>query len=512
MKVCVCLCVFFVLCFADDRPSVESKLGVINGKLLKHSFNGQESVIKQFLGIPYAKPPVGELRFKRPDQHGPFIGPFEATAFGSACPQNNMMDIGVDSSDEDCLSLNIYVPTTQADRPSGYAVMVFIHGGGFSVGGSSMVPGEVLTSFGNIILVTINYRLGLFGFANTGDSKAQGNMGLWDQRLAIQWVNEYITAFGGDASRITIFGESAGSMSVFMQGMYPGNEGLFQNIIGESGTPAMPIGTMNDNLASLTYMAEILECPADDKDAMFVCLQKTDAKTIIDKLAQFGKDLHAMLKLQFLPTIDSEFLTRQPLETVLKSKIEPTQEIKTLRTFRVINGINSAEGAMWLPFVLGEEPNPEEAVITHADLKNIHIANILQLITMGQPVPDLLSTLVSSEYTDWQNPSNARNMYVKFMGDLYFNVPGAELSMLHANDSDTRSWLYSFDAWLEKHILQSPSWIGGANHADEMLPLFGYATTNQGPLAFENDYTPPEWELELSKQIMTFWSNFAKYG
>ena len=493
-------------------PSVNSKLGVLHGKAAEYTFNGHEYSTEEFLGIPYAKAPVGPLRFKKPQPYGQFSEPFDATRFGSACPQNNMMGIGVDSDNEDCLSLNVYVPKGNPDDGTGLAVMIFVHGGGFMVGSSSMVPGEILSAYGNIILVTINYRLGIFGFANTGDEHAEGNMALWDQRLAIQWVNENIAAFGGDTSRITIFGESAGSVSVLMQGMFPDNKGLFQNIIAQSGVPTMPIGVSPNNIPSLEYVANFLQCSTDETNSMFKCLQNVDTKTLMVKLAELGTDLDAMLKVQFAPTIDNAFIKRAPIETVMMSKTEPTEEITSLRSFRLINGINTAEGAMWLPHVIGHVDDPNTAVISHEDMRNVHIGNMLLTLTMGQPVPELLHSLVTYEYTDWSNPENARLQYVKLMGDLFFNVPGAEFSHLHANGSNTSSWLYSFGARLDKPVLPTPTWIDGANHADELLAVFGYVVPEEGPLAKMKGYSPPEWELNMAKRVMTYWSNFAKHG
>lgn len=161
---------------------VRTRLGEIIGHGNMHTFNGKNYSTNRFLGIPYAKAPVGTLRFKRPEPLDNFSLPFEATKFGSACPQNNNnRNLGVTSRNENCLFLNIYVPSGRSDNIKGYAVMIFIHGGGFLRGTSSSFMGEVFCGFSNVILVTINYRLGVFGFANTGDEKARGNMGLWDQ-------------------------------------------------------------------------------------------------------------------------------------------------------------------------------------------------------------------------------------------------------------------------------------------------------------------------------------------
>lgn len=507
------ICALLALSAAQDAPTVDSKLGVIKGKLVDYNFRGNTLSTKAFLGIPYAKPPVEDLRFKKPEPYGPFSEPFKATEFGSACPQMDLLGLGISSEGEDCLTLNVYVPDGESDGSNGFAVMIFIHGGGFSIGVSYIVPGEVLAPYGNVILVTINYRLGIFGFANTGNDNAKGNQGLWDQRLAIQWVNDNIAAFGGDPSRITIFGESAGSVSVYMQGMYPKNEGLFQNIIAESGAPTLPYPLKRDGLTGLKFVAESLGCSVDDADSIYECVRTASTKDIMEKLGELATDVDKMMEVQFLPTLDGDLIKQDPNDIVKKSKISPTAEVKFLRSLRLINGINSAEGVLWLQFIPGyNASNAENMVISHEDMKNMHIPNALPLMLPGRPTSELLVSLVAAEYTDWANPGNAREMYVKMSSDVYFNVPGIEFSALHANDTSAKSWLYLFDARLEIRLLPTPSWIEGANHGDEMVPVFGYCTSSYAKLVNKTDYIPPEWELNLSERMMTYWSNFAKFG
>ena len=509
MKRIILLSVILVIANADELTSVETKQGVINGKVVGHSFRGQDYTTQRFLGIPYAKPPTGQLRFKKPQPYDTFTESFDAFEFGSGCPQNDMKNLGTPSNNEDCLTLNVYVPQRSTDTAGKLAVMIFIHGGGFAIGASSLVPGHVLSAYGNIVLVSINYRLGIFGFANTGDDNAKGNMGLWDQRLAFQWVNENIAAFGGDPSRITIFGESAGSMSVFMQSMYPENKGLFQNIIGESGTSTMPFGALKDTSVALTTVAEMLECPTETMELIFNCLNAKDATTIM-AVFKDNTDMEKLMKLQFMPTIDGEYFKRSPLETLALSKDTPTEEVKFLRSLNAINGMNNAEGAMWVPFFI--QGDLEDISVSHDEMKNVHIKTALHLAMMGKPVPELLSSIVASEYTNWANLSEARNMYVKLMGDLYFNVPGYEMTLLLSNSSDSEVWMYNFEAQLQNHLLETPSWAQGANHADELMPVFGYGVTEYGLLANHPNINPPEWELDLAETMMTFWSNFATYG
>jgi cholinesterase/neuroligin len=139
------------------------------------------------------------------------------------------------SYSEDCLYLNIYAPK-KPEQGEKLAVMVWFHGGGFIVGSADIYPADHLAVYGDVVVVTVNYRLTVFGFLSTGDEHAPGNYGLWDQRMALDWVNKNIEGFGGDPARVTIFGESAGAASVIYQGLYPDNRGLFQRVVAQSGS------------------------------------------------------------------------------------------------------------------------------------------------------------------------------------------------------------------------------------------------------------------------------------
>ena len=199
--------------------------------------------VRAFLGIPYAAPPVGDLRWKAPQPAAKWKGVRDATNFGAHCAQNHVFDdmIFQDSGpSEDCLYLNVYAPA-DASSKSALPVMFWIHGGGFS-GGSGDEPrhnGDFLPTKG-VVLVTINYRLGVFGFLATPDlakeaGGAAGNYGLLDMVAALQWVHDNIAKFGGDAGNVTIFGESAGSMAVSTLVAAQPARGLFEKAIGESG-------------------------------------------------------------------------------------------------------------------------------------------------------------------------------------------------------------------------------------------------------------------------------------
>ena len=220
---------------ATTAPQVKTDSGMVEGK--------EDGAVRAFLGIPYAAPPVGDLRWKPPLPAARWSGVRKATDFGAHCMQGkvygdmNFRDAG---GSEDCLTLNVWIPA----KPSGakLPVMVWIYGGGFAAGTTSEArqDGTNLAQQG-VVVVSMNYRLGIFGFfvhpelAKESGKNAAGNYGLLDQTAALRWVHDNIAAFGGDPSNVTIFGESAGSFSVSAQMASPLAKGLFQKAIGESG-------------------------------------------------------------------------------------------------------------------------------------------------------------------------------------------------------------------------------------------------------------------------------------
>jgi para-nitrobenzyl esterase len=213
-----------------SAPTVSIKTGKLSGSLA--SYGGAV-----FKGIPFAQPPVGDLRWREPLPAKSWTGIRDATAFGPACVQGGAEG---QNSSEDCLTLNVWTPTWPMKKPA--AVMIWIYGGGNFAGATSdpTFNGDSLARHG-IVLVTANYRLGVFGFfAHPALSKesphhVSGNYGLLDQLLAFKWVQANIAKFGGDPRNVTIFGESAGSLDVNVLTASPLSKGLFERVIGESG-------------------------------------------------------------------------------------------------------------------------------------------------------------------------------------------------------------------------------------------------------------------------------------
>ena len=222
-------------CYGASAPQVKTHSGTVEGK--------DDGKILSFLGIPYAAPPVGDMRWKPPQPAAKWSGVRKSTEFGSHCMQGNVygdMVFHDPGGSEDCLTLNVWVPVRHVAGK--LPVMVWIYGGGFVAGttSESRQDGSHLAQQG-VIVVSMNYRLGVFGFlvhpelAKESGHNSAGNYGLLDQLAALQWVHENIAAFGGDPGNVTIFGESAGSFSVSAQMASPLAKGLFQRAIGESG-------------------------------------------------------------------------------------------------------------------------------------------------------------------------------------------------------------------------------------------------------------------------------------
>ena len=287
---------------AASAPQVKTKAGTVEGK--------NDGGVHAFLGIPYAAPPVGELRWKPPVPAASWTGVRKATEFGAHCMQGNVFGDMVfrdSGGSEDCLTLNVWVP---AKPPAAkLPVMVWIYGGGFVAGTTSegRQDGTHLAQQ-EVVVVSMNYRLGVFGFlvlpelAKESEHGAAGNYGLLDQLLALQWVHDNIAAFGGDPGNVTIFGESAGSFSVSAQMASPLAKGLFQKAIGESGAAFSRSGL---SFESMSVRAE--------KDAKVVS-EKLGTQTLAELRALPAEKVLAPFippqshGFEFGPDIDGYFL------------------------------------------------------------------------------------------------------------------------------------------------------------------------------------------------------------
>src|SRR5208282_4473213 len=254
IKLTFCLGVLCATLASQPLAAITDPVRVEQGQLA--GTNGRSPDVRVYRGIPFAAPPVGDLRWKPPQPAASWQGVRQATQFGNACsqppfPSNSLYGNSTPPISEDCLYLNIWTPAKSADDH--IPVMVWIHGGGFvhGTGAAFGYDGENLARKGAVV-VTINYRLGIFGFFALPELDAEspqhvsGDYAFMDQIAALQWVQRNIAAFGGDPGRVTIFGESAGSVSVNILMASPLARDLFARAIGESGGSLGPMPSLAD--------------------------------------------------------------------------------------------------------------------------------------------------------------------------------------------------------------------------------------------------------------------------
>ena len=272
---------------ATAGPTVHTPDGVVRGLAT--------GGVDAFRGIPYAKAPVGDLRWRPPVPVAPWTGVRQATAFAAHCAQPSS-SVGVASTSEDCLYLNVFAPT---DKRSELPVMVWLHGGALVYGESDDFNPAPLVAHG-VIVVTVNYRLGALGFladaALADSSGAAGNYGLMDQQAALRWVRAAIAGFGGDPGNVTLFGESAGGLSVLAQLVSPGARGLMNRAISQSGTYAMATAPLAAAESAGESFARRVGCSGAGEAS---CLRALPVTTILANERIGG----------YLPNVDGEVLT-----------------------------------------------------------------------------------------------------------------------------------------------------------------------------------------------------------
>ncbi|XP_077869366.1 acetylcholinesterase-like [Saccoglossus kowalevskii] len=387
--------------------------------------------------------------------------------------------------DEDCLTLNIYVPADVADRS--LAVMLWIPPGHTSM----TYDGNVLSATQTVIVITTNYRLGALGFLSTMDRYALGNYGLLDQQLAIRWVKDNIANFGGDPSKITIFG---GGVSVGFHMLSPTNKGLFQRGISESGVPT------SSQLAGkpATWARKLgknLNCSdVSDHGRLLTCLRSSSWQDIVNNNP--AQNTLTTLEGQFAPVVDGEFITDTPENMIYKSNFS---------NYDYLLGFNSHEGAM-LYNLFGQTLYPE--ILNSPGLSSTQFNQLLEDDIQGSydDELDLVADACIYKYTDWQNTFSEFDRLTNFMNfkeDKLLIAPTIDTARKHERAPGTgRLYLYQFS--YRSSVTTSPPWIEGAIHGDEISYVFGV------PKLTPSTYSSAE--QALSDDMMTYWGNFAKNG
>jgi len=444
----------------------------------------------EYLGIPYAAPPVGNLRWMPPQPPAKFKGLFHATQFGSPCTQT--FDT---PSSEDCLYLNVYVPTGKAPK-NGFPVMVWIHGGGLVFGAGSDYDPTPIVEGGNVIVVTINYRLGFLGFfahaAIDGEGHLNANYGLMDQQFALHWVHQNIAEFGGNPKRVTIFGESAGGFSVLSNVASPTAAGLFVEGIVESGGYAEfqdywdPLSVVS--LATAETIGTVL-VPAGTTIAANVgcsnqtaaCLRVVSASAL---LAQEGSIV--------FPIVDGTVLT-QTLDSAFGSG--------EFNRVPVLAGTNHDEWRNQIAIEYDLAGHP----LTDAE----YPAAVYAFFGLPYPTPDnpFVDFLINVEYplTNYPPPAGysvSAPLALGALGTDEFFVCTQRNGELELSQY-VPTYVYEFHDETAPSIFPPLSFPPGDAHFFEVQYLFDYFGI---PTVFNAD------QRQLSNTMIAYWTNFAKTG
>lgn len=451
-------------------PVVRIESGEIVG-----TAEGAAGEVRVFRGIPYAEPPVGEMRWKPPRPVKPWTKSRACTAFGAACPQPTALMTGnVGQQSEDCLYLNVW---TAARRGEKRPVMVWIHGGGFTTGsgGMSYYNGEHFARAG-VVLVTINYRLGPFGFfahpVLSKESKhgVSGNYGLLDMIAALEWVKRNIAAFGGDPNCVTIFGESAGAAAVTRLMVCPQAKGLFHRVIAQSGGAygrARYLRKNNGALESMESLGERLarELAGEDAGDVIAALRHKSAEEILkaSNPAQglFGKGT------KFGPVVDGWLLTDDP-------------------------------GALWehgrmadVPLLLGTNADEGSVFVQQLPIRRAAGYRLTVQMFFGDDAGELMRLFPVSGDDD------VKGALSRLITDAAFVAP-ARMHARAMRAVKSPAWLYHFTV---KPRTSLPN-RRGTFHAMEIPFVFGTL-----PRIGVNDE-----DRGLSRQMMSYWVNFARGG
>ncbi|XP_035680999.1 uncharacterized protein LOC118418956 isoform X4 [Branchiostoma floridae] len=481
---------------------VPTTYGEVNGVELPTSFIGGAVFdrIYTFKGIPYAAPPVGDLRWRPPQDPAGWTGVRDAAQFGARCPQVVEMPFPPgsplyelsgpfrsNSSSEDCLFLNVYTPNvaSTADLP----VMVWLHGGGLAIGSADTYPAEIPTSLNNVVMVTINYRLGNLGFLPTRDAETDGNVALMDMAKALQWVQANIRNFGGDPDRVTIFGQSGGAWGVSLLVMSPETRGLYRRAISQSGVAGLGASRRGDT-AKTENLAASLNCPMDSFDDMMSCLRSKPAHDLLELDAPVP-----IVGGSFLPDADDLW------DIMYKKQVNEVDYLLGTMDGEFSYGLLAAVPqvtADGLDRTVFEEILPAQLNFIAAQFPDGNVDNIVQ------PVIDQYMN------PDSDDPIYTRDRFIQLMTDYRFTATTVLMAQAVAAHDTARVYQYEFQHHTTSVSPERPPYAK-ADHGDDLFYMFGIPLLRDDTGASWK-YSFTQEERDLSLDMMAYWVNFAANG
>lgn len=470
---------FAVLAAASAQQlTVETEDGTVEG----HYKDGAI----EFQGIPFATPPLGELRWAEPQKPTPWQGVYTANYEAPGCSQHCNLPPGNCplSTSEDCLYLSVFTPTAADPAyPDGYPVYVWIHGGAFEqgLGDCALYNGTKLAQYG-MVVVAMNYRLGALGFMKS--ESMEGNYGFLDQVLALKWVQKNIAGFGGNPADVTIGGQSAGGMSVAAHMTSPISQGLFHKVIMESNPLGLPFHTATTAAQNANSMAEYVGCPTDDVQ----CMRTKSAEEILDaqdSAIELNLDNLFINFLPFTPVVGNDILPDQPLYMMMRGE---SADVPLLA--------GSVLNDAWLfVYELFTKPLGEKAY--GAIIQAVFGLRNKKSIMAMYP-PDLLD-----------DTSDTRPVLDVLGTDLLFYCPLRNVSRSLISEHSSPVYIYRFD-----HVISFDCWgpgyefcVGVVCHGSE-LP-FEFEVWTDG---IDISYDPTDAEVQLAHNEMSYWANFIRNG
>jgi para-nitrobenzyl esterase len=470
---------------APSGPDGPVAVRTSRGTLLGSSERG----LVVFRGIRYARPPVGERRFRPPEPADPWEGSMAATEFGPACPQGfgaspppgaparppvfgGLFGPGAYGMSEDCLSLNVWTPACDtAKRP----VLVFVHGGAFRLGTSTAATydGSALCARGDVVVVTLNYRVGALGFMHLPELGAV-NLGLLDQVAALEWVAAEIEAFGGDPSAVTVFGESAGAKSIECLLAMPAARGLFRAAILQSTyAPAMDPGVAREFARSVTEAAGV----GDDPPALLTLPVPTILAAVTEVQMRSGPNLFGG---SIGPVADGSVLPAEPIAAVREGSVPPVP---------MIVGTNLDEARLFGAIGPGGLAVDEAALVQRLDAL---------LAGAGGRSGDQVAEAYRQFRSGRGQGASPTDVLYAAQTDRMFRQHSIALAEAHSSHQrDVWMFLFTWPSEIQDGVL-------GACHALELPFVFG---TLDGPTA-ELTGTD-EAAQELSATLQSAWLGFA---
>ncbi|KAM4767068.1 fatty acyl-CoA hydrolase precursor, medium chain-like isoform 2-T2 [Cyanocitta cristata] len=472
-----------------EQPEVETKYGRVRGYQFK--VDTAERTVNVFLGLPFAKPPVGPLRFTEPQPPEPWEGVRDATSYPPMCLQDKVQgqyfsDMITNRKEkvllqvsEDCLYLNVYTPVSTGKQEK-LPVLVWIHGGGLVFGAASSYDGSALAAFDNVVVVTIQYRLGIAGYLSTGDEHARGNWGYLDQVAALRWIQENIIHFGGDPGSVTIFGESAGGISVSALVLSPLAKGLFHKAISESGTAALGLFTEQPN-EEAQKIAAVSGCEKSSSAAIVECLREKTEEELVQ----------ITLKMDFFfisSCVDGVFYPKSPRELLSE---------KSINAVPYIIGVNNCEFGWGIPMMMKYPPFVDGL---DKDVARQILQSNLVLFIKGT-TSELVDRVYKEYMGDAESPAQVRDGLLEAMGDVFFVISAVEVARYH-RDAGNPVYFYEFQHRPSSVEGVVPAFVK-ADHGAEIAFVFGKPFLAGDATKEEN---------ELSRTVMRYWTNFAKNG